>query len=59
MSERNHSTCNNILSLLCENKTSDSRSAHESSEYQRSYQQLRENVQTDQIIHLATDSVTV
>ncbi len=59
MSERNHSTCNNILSLLCENKTSDSRSAHESSEYQRSYQQLRENVQTDQMIHLITNFVIV
>ena len=45
--------------LLCENKTSDSRLMHESSEYQKSHQQFRENVQTDQMIHLAADSAAV
>ncbi len=59
MNEKNCSTHNNILSLLHKNKTSDSRLMHKLSEYQKSYQQLRENVQTDQMIHSAADSVTV
>ena len=59
MSEKNYSTHNNILSLLCRDKTLDSRLIYESSKYQRSYQQLREDVQTDQMIYSAADSAAV
>ncbi len=59
MSKKNHSTYNSTLSLLCRSKTSDNKLMHKLSKYQKSHQQLRENVQTNQIIHLAIDSVTV
>ena len=59
ISKRNHSTCNNILFLLYKNKISDNKLMHKSSKYQKSYQQLREDVQTNQMIHSAADSITV
>ena len=59
MSKRNHSTYNNTLFLLHKNKTSDNRSVHESSECQKSHQQFRKNMQTDQMIHSAANFVTV
>ena len=59
MSEKNHSTHNSTLLLLHRSKISDNRFTHESSEYQRSHQQLRESMQTDQMIHSATDSAAV
>ena len=59
MSKRNHSIYNNTLFLLYRNKISDNRFTHKSNEYQRSYQQFRENMQTDQMIHSAADSVIV
>ena len=59
LNKRDCSTCNSSLPLFYWNKTSDNRFMHKSDEHQRSHQQLRENAQTDKMIHSASNSAAV
>ena len=59
LNKKDCSVCNRALSLFHWNKISNSRLAHRLSEHQKSHQQLRRNLQADQIIHSAADSAAV
>ena len=59
LNKRNCSIYNKTLFSFCWNKTSNSRFTHKSSEHQKSHQQLRKNLQADQMIHSTADSAAV
>ena len=59
LNKKNHSACDNILFSFHWNKTSNNRFIHRLSEYQKSHQQLRKDMQINQIIHSVANSVAV
>ena len=59
LSKRNCSACDSTLLSFCWDKTSNSRLMHRLNEHQKSHQQFKKNTQTNQMIYLAADSVTV